>query len=82
MDVYEVKKKFGAKLAFYGGISTQKTLPYGTPEDVKEECLKMMSEVGKGGGYILSPAHAIPKDVPAENIAQLLDVLQNQRDGR
>ena len=78
MDVYEMKKKYGDKLTFYGGLSTQRTLPYGTPDDVKREVRRLIQEIGAGGGYILAPAHSIPKDVPEENIAALIDTVQNQ----
>jgi len=78
MDIYEMKKKYGDKLCFYGGLSTQKVLPYGTPDDVRKETKKLIREIGASGGYILSPAHDIPKDVPAENIAALIETLQNQ----
>jgi uroporphyrinogen decarboxylase len=79
MDVYEMKNKYGDKLTFWGGLSTQKTLPYGTPDDVKKEAKRLMQEIGAGGGYILSPAHAIPKDAPAENIAALIETVTKQQ---
>lgn len=79
MDVFELKRKFGHRLTFFGGISTQRTLPYGTPEDVKREAHRMIEEVGKGGGYILSPAHAIPGDVPLANMLALMEVVRNQK---
>jgi len=78
MDIYEMKKKYGRELCFYGGLSTQRTLPYGTPDDVKEESRRLMKEIGKGGGYILSPAHSVPKDVPLENLLALIEVVQDQ----
>ena len=78
INIYEVKKKYGDKLSFWGGVSTQKLLPYGTPDDVKKEARKLINEIGRGGGYILAPAHAIPGDVPLENILALIDVVQNQ----
>lgn len=78
MDVYEMKKKYGDKLSFWGGLSTQRTLPYGTPDDVRKEVKRLMQEIGAGGGFILSPAHAIPKDVPPENIAALIETVKNQ----
>ncbi len=78
MDVYEMKRKYGNRLCFYGGLSTQKTLPYGTPDDIKEEARRLMKEIGAGGGYILSPAHSIPKDVSLENMLALIEVAQDQ----
>lgn len=78
MDVFKVKKEYGDRLAFYGGISIQRTLPFGTPDEVREVARRMIREIGRGGGYILSPAHAVPGDVPVANILALLDVVQNQ----
>jgi len=78
MDVYEIKDKFGRELSFFGGISTQKTLPYGTPAQVRDEVKRLIERVGKGGGLIASPAHSIPGDAKPENVAAMLEVLQNQ----
>lgn len=76
MDVYQTRREYDGKLSFYGGISIQRLLPFGTPYEVRAETLKLARTLGKGGGYIASPSHAIPSDVPAENIAAMLDVLQ------
>jgi uroporphyrinogen decarboxylase len=78
MDVDEIKGRHGAHLTFFGGISTQKTLPYGTETQVKEEVTRLIRQIGRGGGYIASPAHDIPKDAKQENIAAMLEVLQGQ----
>ena len=78
MDVFEIKKKYGDTLSFYGGISTQRTLPYGTVDEVKDEVKRLIDIVGKNGGYVASPAHAIPADAKPENIAAMIEILQNQ----
>ena len=78
MDVYQMKKTYGDKLTFFGGISLQKTLSFGTPEDVKVEVLDRLEKIGKNGGYIASPAHAITKDVSETNMDMLIKTLQNQ----
>ncbi|MDQ1255862.1 MAG: hypothetical protein QG656_456 [Candidatus Hydrogenedentes bacterium] len=78
IDVYEAKRLYGGDLSFYGGISTQRTLPYGTVEQVREEVKRLIDAVGKDGGYIASPAHAIPADAKPENMAAMLEVLQSQ----
>ena len=78
MDVFDMKKKYGDSLSFYGGISTQKTLPYGTVGQVRDEVKQLLDVVGKDGGYIAAPAHAIPPDAKPENIAAMIEVLQNQ----
>ncbi|MHB8995672.1 MAG: uroporphyrinogen decarboxylase family protein [Armatimonadota bacterium] len=78
MDPYEMKRLHGDKLSFWGGISTQKLLPYGTPEEVRAEAKRMIAEVGKDGGLILAPAHGIPGDAKPENIMALIEVVNGQ----
>jgi uroporphyrinogen decarboxylase len=81
MDVYEMKRRHGARLAFYGGISTQRTLPYGTTEATRDEVRRLLAEIGAGGGYIAAPAHAIPGDARPENIAAMIEELKGQVPG-
>lgn len=78
MDVFEMKKIYGDRLSFYGGISIQKTLPYGTTQQVKDETHRLLDEVGLGGGYVAAPSHTIPGDAKPENIAAMIEVLKNQ----
>lgn len=78
MDVVEMKRLYGDRLSFYGGISTQRTLPFGSVEQTRDEVERLMSLVGAGGGLIASPAHAIPADAKAENVATMIDTLRNQ----
>ena len=67
MDVPALMNQYRGRLAFHGGLSTQRTLPYGTPGDVTRETRELLS-LGGDGGYILSPAHAVEGDVPLENM--------------
>ncbi len=76
MDIREVKQRFGKDLTFWGGISTQQTLPLGTPADVRREVREVTSILGAGGGYILAPAQAIQDDVSLENCLALIDEAQ------
>jgi uroporphyrinogen decarboxylase len=78
IDVYEAKRRYGERLSFYGGISTQKTLPYGTTAEVKDEVRRLLDNVGKKGGYIASPAHDVPRDAKPENVAVMIETLQAQ----
>ena len=78
IDVFKAKRVYGDRLSFYGGISTQQTLPYATPDQVREEVKRLLEVVGKDGGYIAAPAHAIPGDATGENIAAMIEVLQGQ----
>ncbi|MFH1616438.1 MAG: uroporphyrinogen decarboxylase family protein [Planctomycetota bacterium] len=78
MDIYAMKKKYQGRLSFYGGISVQRLLPFGNPQDVRREITRIIDEIGSSGGYIAGPSHGIPGDIPARNIAAMLEVLQNQ----
>lgn len=74
MDINKLKDEYGHSLTFWGGISTQRTLPFATPEEVKEEARKTREIMSRKGGYIFAPAQAIQADVPLENIKALLEV--------
>jgi len=78
IDVFEIKKRYGGELSFYGGISTQQTLPFGTVQQVRDEVRRLLDVVGAGGGYIAAPSHDIPSGAKVENIAAMIEILQNQ----
>ena len=78
MDIYDVKKKFGDQLSFYGGLSTQKTLPFESVKTTIDETQRLIDEAGHKGGLIVSAAHAIPGDAKPENIAAMIETLQGQ----
>ena len=61
------------KLAFCGLISTQKTLPFGTVEQCRQEARHRLDVIAKGGGYIFSPAHNMQPDTPLENILAIYE---------
>jgi uroporphyrinogen decarboxylase len=63
-----LKAKYGKRLSFHGGIDMQKLLPFGTPEQVETEARRYCEVLGRGGGYILGPAHLFQPDVPPENV--------------
>ena len=77
MDVFDIMQKYKGRLAFYGGLSTQQTLPYGSIEDVRKETAKLL-EAGRDGGYVFAPAHSVEGDVPLENMLAFIEVLHNQ----
>ncbi len=78
MNVFDIKKRYGDRLCFYGGISTQKTLPFGAVREVKDEVSRLLEHIGKNGGYIAAPAHDTPADAKPENIAAMIEILRNQ----
>ena len=75
-DLNKLKKEFGADLSFYGAISTQRDLPYKTPDEMKKIIKDTISVLGKGGGYIVAPTHRVSQDTPAENIIAMVETLK------
>jgi len=71
MNPAELKAEFGERICFHGTISIQKTLPFGTPEDVAAEVRQRIETVGKNGGLIIAPAHNTQPDTPVENLLVL-----------
>ncbi|HVP18427.1 MAG TPA: uroporphyrinogen decarboxylase family protein [Spirochaetia bacterium] len=78
MEVEAIKERYGEHISFFGGISTQRTLPYGTPSGVKDEVRRLIEKIGRDGGYIAAPAHDVPRDAKPENIAAMIEVLRSQ----
>jgi len=73
MDPALLKKTYGSRLCFWGTIDEQHTLPFGRPEDVREEVALRLRTVGTGGGLILGPTHNVQLDTPVENILALAE---------
>jgi len=72
MDLRAIKAAFGGRLAFQGGISIQRTLPFGSADDIRREVRDRIDALAPGGGYIISTAHNIQADTPLENVETLL----------
>ena len=79
MEPDRLKKEFGKDLTFWGGIDTQKILPYGTPMEVSDEVKRVMEIMGKDGGYIFAPGHNIQALVPPENIEAMMNAALKYR---
>jgi len=73
MDFDELKNEYGEHVCFHGGIDIQHLLPHGTPEEIRAEVKRAEELLGKGGGYILAPAHHIQSDTPIENILAMYE---------
>ncbi len=76
MEPLDTKPRFGRDLTFYGGISVQNLLPFGTPEQVCAEVRRLKNSVGRGGGLILAPSHDMPGDIPVENMVALAEAVR------
>lgn len=69
MDPQELKLRFGDRITFWGGgIETQNTLPFGTPDEVREEVRDRIQTFGQGGGFVFSAVHNIQPQTPVENL--------------
>ena len=77
MDVTSLIRRYRGRLAFHGGLSTQRTLPYGSSDDVRRET-EYLLELGRDGGYIFAPAHDVEGDVPLESILAFIEIVQQQ----
>ena len=75
MDPLELKREFGARLAFMGGVDTQGLLPNGTPAEVRRATARLIDGMtADGGGYILAASHTISPETPDENIFAMYEV--------
>lgn len=77
MDPAHLKKTYGKDLVFWGGgVDTQKTFPYSTPEQVREEVLHLCDIFAKDGGFVFNTVHNIQANVPVENIVAMVDAIK------
>ena len=77
MDIHALMDRFRGRLSLYGGLSTQKTLPYGSVADVRAETAQLL-EHGSAGDFIFSPAHDVEGDVPLDNMLAFIETAQKQ----
>ncbi len=73
MDRRELKARFGDRLSFHGSISIQKTMPFGTPEEIRAEVQERFETLAGGGGFVFCTAHNIQVDTPVENVLALFE---------
>lgn len=76
MDSAELKREFGDRLTFHGGVDEQKVLPFGSEEDVEAEVRLRIRAFAPGGGYILAPSHYVQADTPPANIVAMCRAAQ------
>ena len=76
MDPVKLKNDFGDRLCFWGSMDIQQTLPFGTPDDVKDEVLLRLRTIGRGGGLLIGPTHNLQLDTPLENFWAMTNTIQ------
>jgi len=76
MDPIRLKKEYGRNLCFWGSLDIQQTLPFGTPEQVRQEVVTRLKTIGRDGGLIIGPTHNIQLDTPLDNFWAMLDAIR------
>lgn len=76
MEPKFLKEKYGSKLVFWGGVDTQKTLPFGTPGEVREEVLERLEIFAPGGGFVFNTIHNIQWQTSVENILAIFEAIK------
>ncbi|MEN6536567.1 MAG: uroporphyrinogen decarboxylase family protein [Bryobacteraceae bacterium] len=69
----ELKRRFGDRLGFWGGVDQQRLLPAGSPQEIDQEVRRVIGILGRGGGYMVAPSHILQPDTPVENVQAFLD---------
>jgi len=75
MDPVEIKKKYGDRLTLHGAVSLQRTLPFCSPEEVRQEVRYLIEHCNVNGGFVLGPSNVMFKELPAENIVAMYDAV-------
>jgi uroporphyrinogen-III decarboxylase len=76
MDLKQLKAEFGEHLVFWGGgVDTQHTLPFGTPEQVREQVLSRCEVFTPGGGFVFNTIHNVQAETPVENLVAMIDAV-------
>ena len=74
MDPERLKRDFGDQIVFWGGgVDTQRTLPFGTPEEVRGEAAERIRIFGPGGGYVFNPIHNVQAKTPIDNVLAMFE---------
>ncbi len=77
MDPQELKRRFGDRVTFWGGgIETQSTLPYGTPDEVRAQVRQRLAIFGPGGGFVFNTIHNVQPKTPIENVLALYETVR------
>ena len=80
MDPRTLKDSFGERITFWGGgVDTQKTLPFGTPDEVRNEVRQRIKIFGRGGGFVFNTVHNVQANTPAENLVALYEAVREAR---
>ena len=73
MNPYSLKERWGDRITFWGGLGSQSTVPFASPEEIRHEIRKLRSLMSVGGGYILAPAKPLRTETPTENAVAVVE---------
>ena len=73
MEPESLKREFGERICFSGGVDEQQLLPAGSPADVRKEVIQLLSHMARGGGFFVGPTHNLQDDIPTDNILAMYD---------
>jgi uroporphyrinogen decarboxylase len=76
MDPLRLKNDYGDRLCFWGSLDIQQTMPFGTPNDVRDEVLLRLKTLGRGGGLLIGPTHNLQLDTPLENFWMMINTIK------
>jgi hypothetical protein len=82
MGAERLKADYGDRLTFWGGgVDTQHTLPFGTPDEVRRQVKERLEIFGEGGGFIFAAIHNVQARVPRENLKAMYEAFAEHRSG-
>jgi uroporphyrinogen decarboxylase len=73
MNPYDLKRKWGDKITFWGCLGSQSTIPRGTPDEIRLEVARLKREMSRGGGFILAPAKPLQPETPTGNAVAVFE---------
>lgn len=76
-DFDDIARRAAGRLAFWGGIGTQSTMPFGTPTDVAAAVGRVKETLGRDGGLLVAPTHILEPEVPWDNVLAFVDAAKN-----
>ncbi len=77
MDASELKRRFGDRITFWGGgVDTQHTLPFGTPDEIRAQVRERIQIFGRGGGFVFNPVHNVQAMIPTENLLAMYNAVR------
>ena len=75
IEAWRLKRDFGDRLTFYGGVDVQRLLPFGTEEDIRRGVKDLIKSLAPGGGFLFATSHNIEPDTPPKNIVAMFDAV-------